>query len=165
MHAWVSSASLSFTDLFFFCPIPKRWYSYFLLTHQGCNFFYSVRSGWGRSFRLKAKNTRQESSMIHSASPLSRPAVIFAWFWSFGTDGRTDNMCENSDHYRPGLWSASWINFICSLFFCGFENMRGSVCGVHVCMVRYGYMMESLGWTWKGTLFQRHNYFHSGLCI
>ena len=26
------------------------------------------------------------------------------------TDGRTDNMCENSDHYRPGLWSASWIN-------------------------------------------------------
>ena len=26
------------------------------------------------------------------------------------TDVRTDNMCENSDHYRPGLWSASWIN-------------------------------------------------------
>ena len=28
--------------------------------------------------------------MIHSASPQSRPAVIVAWFWSFGTDGRTD---------------------------------------------------------------------------
>ena len=25
--------------------------------------------------------------------------------------GRTDNMCEYSDHYRPGLWSASWINY------------------------------------------------------
>ena len=24
-------------------------------------------------------------------------------------DGRTDTLCENSDHYRPGLWSASWI--------------------------------------------------------
>ena len=47
--------------------------------------------------------------MIHSASPQSRPAVIVAWFWSFGTDGRTDTLCENSDHYRPGLWSASWI--------------------------------------------------------
>ena len=33
--------------------------------------------------------TRQESSMIHSASPQSRPAVIVAWFWSFGTDVRT----------------------------------------------------------------------------
>ena len=52
--------------------------------------------------------------MIHSASPQSRPALIVAWFWSFGTDGRTDGrtdtLCENSDHYRPGLWSASWIN-------------------------------------------------------
>ena len=26
------------------------------------------------------------------------------------TYGRTYNMCENSDHYRPGLRSASWIN-------------------------------------------------------
>ena len=38
-----------------------------------------------------AKNiiTRKESSMIHSASPQSRPAVIIAWYWRFGTDGRT----------------------------------------------------------------------------
>ena len=28
------------------------------------------------------------------------------------TDGRTDTLCENSDHYRPGLWSASWINYV-----------------------------------------------------
>ena len=55
-------------------------------------------------------NTRQGSSMIHSASPQSRPAAIVAWFWSFGTDGRTETLCENSDHYGPGLWSASWIN-------------------------------------------------------
>ena len=62
--------------------------------------------------------TRQESSMIHSANPQSLPAVIFVWFWSFvtdertegRTDGRMDNLFENSDHYRPGLWSASWIN-------------------------------------------------------
>ena len=61
--------------------------------------------------------------VIHSASPQSRPAVIVAWFWSFGTDGRTDatyrrtdTLCEHSDHFRPGLWSASWINS--SLFNC-----------------------------------------------
>ena len=29
-------------------------------------------------------------------------------------DGRT--LCENSDHYRPGLWSASWINKKISMF-------------------------------------------------
>ena len=52
----------------------------------------------------------QESSIIHSASPQSRPAVIFAWYGSFGAEARTDNLCENSDHYRPGLWSAAWIN-------------------------------------------------------
>ena len=46
--------------------------------------------------------------MIHSASPQSRPAVIVAWFWSFGTN----TLYENSDHYRPGLWSASWINLV-----------------------------------------------------
>ena len=48
--------------------------------------------------------------MIHSASPQSWSAVIVAWFWSFGTDGRTDIMCENSDHYRRDRESASWIN-------------------------------------------------------
>ena len=48
--------------------------------------------------------------MIHS--PQSRPAVIVPWIWSFGTDRRTDTLCENSDHYLPGLWSASWINWV-----------------------------------------------------
>ena len=41
--------------------------------------------------------------MIHSASPQSRPAVIFEVLGR--TDGRTDTLCENSDHYRSGLWS------------------------------------------------------------
>ena len=27
-----------------------------------------------------------------------------------GKDVWTDTLCENSDHYRPGLWSASGIN-------------------------------------------------------
>ena len=41
----------------------------------------------------------------------SEDLFCFAWFWTMGVYGRTDTMCENSDHYRPGLWSASWINF------------------------------------------------------
>ena len=51
------------------------------------------------------KYTRQESSMIHSASPqwLSLDIEVL---------GRTnEHFMKNSDHYRPGLWSASWINF------------------------------------------------------
>ena len=68
---------------------------------------------WTNREGSKIIRTRQESSMIHLASLQSRPAVIVAGFWSFvpdgRTDGRTNNMCENSDHYRPGLWSASWI--------------------------------------------------------
>ena len=43
--------------------------------------------------------------------PLGQPSRWILKFCAGRTDGRTDNMCENSDHYRPGLWSASWINW------------------------------------------------------
>ena len=52
---------------------------------------------------------RQESLMIHSAIPQSRLAVIFAWFWNFGTDG-PDNIGENSDYYRV------WVGRVDQLF-------------------------------------------------
>ena len=48
----------------------------------------------------------------------TQPTHSLCWQWlSFDfevlgrTDWRTDvrTLCENSDHYRPGLWSASWI--------------------------------------------------------
>ena len=48
--------------------------------------------------------------MIHSASPQSRPAMIVALVSSFGTYGQTDNLCENTDHYQPELFAATWIN-------------------------------------------------------
>ena len=50
-------------------------------------------------------STRQESSMIHAA--VSDCRLIWK-FW----DGRTDYLCEKIViTNRPGLWSASWINF------------------------------------------------------
>ena len=63
--------------------------------------------------RNKINETRQESSMIHSASTQSRQLqslcslelfFVFSRLWIMGTDGRTDNMCENSDHCRAWLW-------------------------------------------------------------
>ena len=45
--------------------------------------------------------------MIHSPRPQSRPSDCRLILEILG---RTDTQCENSDHYRPGLWSASWIN-------------------------------------------------------
>ena len=65
--------------------------------------------------------TRQESSKIHSASPQSRPSVIVAWFWSFGTDGRTTcvkiviTTCRDCGRPRGS------IEFFCSRFFSGFS--------------------------------------------
>ena len=48
--------------------------------------------------------------MIHSARPKVQLVAIltlklfgFARFWKVGTDERTDNMYENSDHYWVGL--------------------------------------------------------------
>ena len=50
--------------------------------------------------------------------PLGQPTVpagsdcrLILKFCAGRTDGRTDNMCENNEHYRPGLWLASWINY------------------------------------------------------
>ena len=34
--------------------------------------------------------------------PASSDCCLILKFW----DGQTDDMCENNDHYRPGLWSA-----------------------------------------------------------
>ena len=45
--------------------------------------------------------------------PLGQPTVkagsecrLIFKFW----DGRTDTLGEKSDHFRPGLWTGSWIN-------------------------------------------------------
>ena len=57
---------------------------------------------------------QQDRSHQWSTRPDHSPS--WQWFWSFGTDGWTDTQCENSDHYRPGLWSASWINFTSSCY-------------------------------------------------
>ena len=51
--------------------------------------------------------------MIHLARPTVSPVVniVFTWqlfgyarFWAVRTYVRTDNLCENNDHYRPWLW-------------------------------------------------------------
>ena len=38
--------------------------------------------------------------------PAGSDCCLILKFW----DGRTDTLCENSDHYPQGLWSVSWIN-------------------------------------------------------
>ena len=48
--------------------------------------------------------------MIHSAGPQSRAGSTFRSILKFyDEDGRTANLCENCDHYRPGMWWALWI--------------------------------------------------------
>ena len=90
---------------------------------------YSVVASWINKIRVVIphskldlnlmnirEKTRQESSMILSASPQSRPAGsdcrLVLKFWDGRTDGPTATLYENKDHYRPGLWSALWINII-----------------------------------------------------
>ena len=41
-------------------------------------------------------------------------------------------MCEYSDHYRPGLWSASWINFLCVYFLRNWGLGIGGRCAVGI---------------------------------
>ena len=66
---------------------------------------------------LKIYDTRQESPMIHSASPQSRPAVIFAWFSSFGMD--------NNLSCLKAVFGASQI-FECNNWSCFYAVFRAS---------------------------------------
>ena len=64
---------------------------------------------FNRKFVNMYNNTRQVSSMIHSARPMVPPVVniVFFSFTRFvkwprtdgRTDVRTDDMCKNNDHY------------------------------------------------------------------
>ena len=46
--------------------------------------------------------------------PLGQPTVPAGsdcgWILKFWNGRTTDTLSENSDHYRSGMWSASWIN-------------------------------------------------------
>ena len=61
-------------------------------------------------------NNNDNTGVIND--PLGQPTVPQWFSFQFQvlgrterkTYGRTDNMCEHSDHYWPELWSASWIN-------------------------------------------------------
>ena len=58
-------------------------------------------------------NLNNKAGVIND--PLVQPTVPagsedLCWSMVKSGDGRTDNMFEYSDHYRPELWSASWIN-------------------------------------------------------
>ena len=79
-----------------------------LLLHSETNI--SQLSPWSSNvFEVKNK-TKQDSSMIHLASPQPLPAVFFRSLLK-SCDGRTYvlKLFENSYHYRPRLRSALWI--------------------------------------------------------
>ena len=69
------------------------------------------------------KHNNNKTGVIND--PLGQPTVsagsdcrLILKFWdvqtrTYGrTDGLTDSLCESSDYYRPGLWSAMWINIV-----------------------------------------------------
>ena len=83
------------------------------------------RQQWSPSwlcFGLVDQNKyRQDRSHQWSTRPAHSPGRqwlsldrLILKFWDGRTDvhtyGLTDTLCENSDHYRPEQWSASWIN-------------------------------------------------------
>ena len=71
---------------------------------------------WIKSIKIndaREKYTRQDRSHQWSTRPAHSPGRqwLSLDFEVLGrTYGRKDTLCENSDYYRPGLWSASWIN-------------------------------------------------------
>ena len=71
----------------------------------------------GKCSKCKVRKTRQDRSAINDPlGQIHNPAdassdhysrlkvVLFCKILKVETDVRTDNKCENSDHYRPWLW-------------------------------------------------------------
>ena len=86
----------------------SRFYFLWYLHHK-----MEIRDSSSKKY-LGRKNKENKTGVIND--PLGQPTVPAGsdcrWILKFCAGrpaGRTDNMCENSDHYRPGLWSASWI--------------------------------------------------------
>ena len=75
---------------------------------------------WKRSLEFKVT---QDRSHQWSTRPAHSPGRQWLSL-DFEVLGRTDTLCENSDHYRPGLWSASWINNKMLLFLPHFNMFR-----------------------------------------
>ena len=99
--------------------------------------FYTTFEMLGESIRVKTTCTRWVSSMIHSARPTVPPVAITIFNWTFlfcailrrRTDVRTDDMYENSDHYRPWLW----VSLVDHLNFQNF--LRMSICKYSQCVL------------------------------
>ena len=102
-------------------------------------------------------------SMIHSARPTVLPVAItilawklfcFARFWKVGTDGRTDNTCENCDHHRPWLWVGlvDQKRFLMTIFCSIYYNLRCFV------LIRYETGM-------RNTEFIMHMHLLTGLAL
>ena len=90
-------------------PKAIRWMSFRSKSLKGQRFRYGSGLVWAEKRNYKTL----VPSMIHSARPVFTPVEItilawplfcFARFRKGATDGRTDNPCENSDHYWPWLW-------------------------------------------------------------
>ena len=109
---WEKYCRQQITEQTTWCQKPKLLAQIWNLATRKCIFHDRHEKALSCTLKKPESCTRQESSMIHSASPKSRPAVIFALFFEvlWRTDGGMDNLCENSDYYRPGLWLALWIN-------------------------------------------------------
>ena len=74
----------------------------------------SVRTSLARGGKRKITNSlhsyaQRSKLLIHSARPIVTPVanIVFCCFVFLDLksgDGRTDNMCEHNDPYRPWLW-------------------------------------------------------------
>ena len=74
---------------------------------RGCRFCGGHNSRMG----FKTGNIKKYKKRVINDPP-GQPTVLagsdYHVILNF-CDGWTDNLCENSDHYRPGLVSAQWI--------------------------------------------------------
>ena len=79
----------------------------------------------GSDFELNFQSDKRRHKFRHNIrktgginNPLGQPTApaaagsdcrLILKFWDGRTDRRMDTLCGYSDHYRPGLWSASWV--------------------------------------------------------
>ena len=88
-----------------------------IVAKKQTNFHLRFLKGQKLSKKLFFYKTGKNKTGVFN-DPLGQPTIpagsdcrLILKFW----DGRkyvrtrTDSLCENNDHYRPGLWSASWI--------------------------------------------------------
>ena len=126
--------------------------------------FLDPRWIWMEFCKKRKKSSLTGTSMIHSASPQSRPAVIVVGFWSFGTDGRTDKRTTCAKLVITSGWNCGRL---VDQYFFNSWTQKGHQRQLEIKLFKIGWRNNAVGstiWSYAKYALKSVNFFFLWTC-